>query len=126
MSEADLQELVNAYDNTILYTDYLLHTLIDKLAAIDDRRTAILFISDHGESLGEGGLFMHGMPMAVAPDEQKAIPFIVWESAEDIATRKLDTTGHYNIFHSVLDFMGISSEIYNAEMSVFCKNENDQ
>jgi lipid A ethanolaminephosphotransferase len=69
---------------------------------------------------------MHGMPMAVAPDEQKAIPFIVWESAEDIATRKLDTTGHYNIFHSVLDFMGISSEIYNAEMSVFCKNENDQ
>ena len=126
MSEADLQELVNAYDNTILYTDYLLHTLIDKLAAIDDRRTAILFISDHGESLGEGGLFMHGMPMAVAPDEQKTIPFIVWESAEDIATRKMDTTSHYNIFHSVLDFMGINSEIYNAEMSVFCKDENNQ
>lgn len=119
MSEADLGELVNAYDNTILYTDYLLHTLISELATIADRRTAMLFISDHGESLGEGGLFMHGMPMAIAPEEQMEIPFIVWESAADVDARTMSEVGHYNIFHSVLHFLGIESEIYDADKSVF-------
>lgn len=119
MSEADLQELVNAYDNTILYTDYLLHTLIAELSTLSEHRAAMLFISDHGESLGEGGLFMHGMPMAVAPTEQTAIPFIVWESADDVTTADLPEAGHYHIFHSVLNFLGIDSAIYDAEMSVF-------
>jgi lipid A ethanolaminephosphotransferase len=119
MSEADHSELINAYDNTILYTDYLLHTLIGELSAIEERRAAILFISDHGESLGENGLYMHGMPMAVAPAEQTAIPFIVWENAADIKTDDLEEAGHYHIFHSVLNFFGLESEIYDAEMSVF-------
>lgn len=119
MSEADHSELINAYDNTILYTDYLLHTLIGELSTIKERRAAILFISDHGESLGENGLYMHGMPMAVAPAEQTAIPFIVWENAADIKTADLEEAGHYHIFHSVLNFLGLESEIYDAEMSVF-------
>ncbi|MBR5205651.1 MAG: phosphoethanolamine--lipid A transferase EptA [Alistipes sp.] len=125
MSEADHSELINAYDNTILYTDYLLHTLIGELSTIENRRSAMLFISDHGESLGEGGLYMHGMPMAVAPAEQTAIPFIVWENTSDMTTADLEEAGHYHIFHSVLNFLGLESEIYDAEMSVFRTTNNN-
>lgn len=126
MSDADLSELINAYDNTILYTDYLLHRVIEELSRLENRRVAMLFISDHGESLGEGGLYMHGMPMAVAPTEQTEIPFIVWEAADNLTTTDLSEAGHYNIFHSVLHFLGIESEVFRPEMSVFRDTDSEQ
>ncbi len=122
VSEADNAELLNAYDNSILYTDYILHSVIELLESQTERRAAMLFISDHGESLGEGGLYMHGMPMAIAPREQYEIPFIVWESADDITTRSVERAGHYHIFHSVLSFLGVDSPIYNPEMDIFTSN----
>jgi lipid A ethanolaminephosphotransferase len=126
MSDADLSELINAYDNTILYTDYLLHRVIEELSRLENRRVAMLFISDHGESLGEGGLYMHGMPMAVAPTEQTEIPFIVWEAADNLTTTDLSEAGQYNIFHSVLHFLGIESEVFRPEMSVFRDTDSEQ
>ena len=81
----------------------------------------MLFVSDHGESLGEDGLYMHGMPMAVAPKEQYEIPFIVWENSEDIEARELNEVGHYHVFHSVLSFLGVESEIYDENMNIFQK-----
>jgi lipid A ethanolaminephosphotransferase len=119
MSKADLTELMNAYDNTILYTDYILHSVIEILRSLDCR-SSMLFISDHGESLGENGLYMHGMPMSVAPAEQYEIPFIVWTS-DGSAIKSIEEAEQYHIFHSVLDFLHITSPIYNEEYSVFAK-----
>lgn len=126
MSKADHESLVNAYDNTILYTDYLLHSVIEVLRGVEDRRCAMIYVSDHGESLGEGGLYMHGMPLALAPSEQIEIPFIVWTS-EDVTYSPVDSVGHYHVFHSVLGFMGISTPIYNSSNDIFMTvgTEND-
>ena len=78
-----LDRLINAYDNTIRYTDYLLDGLINTLRDMKDWKTAMIFISDHGESLGENKMFMHGLPMKLAPKVQYEIPFLVWTSEED-------------------------------------------
>ena len=119
MAKADPTELMNAYDNTIVYTDFLVDSVIKTLKSIDSRRCAMLFVSDHGESLGENNLYMHGVPMALAPKEQVEIPYIVWSSEGVESVKPLEEVGHYHTFHSVLDFLGVESEIYNAEMSIF-------
>ena len=119
MAKADPAELMNAYDNTIVYTDYLIDSVIETLRSIPTRRSAMLFVSDHGESLGENNLYMHGVPMALAPKEQVEIPFIVWSSEGTESIKQLEEVGQYHTFHSVLDFLGIESDIYNPELSIF-------
>lgn len=119
MANADPTELMNAYDNTIVYTDYLIDSVIEILRTIPTRRSAMLFVSDHGESLGENNLYMHGVPMALAPKEQIEIPFIVWSSEGTESIKQLEEVGQYHTFHSVLDFLDIESEIYNPELTVF-------
>ena len=119
MSKADHQELVNAYDNTILYTDFLLHSLIEILRDVE-RSSAMIYISDHGESLGEGNIYMHGMVSAsMAPREQLDIPFIVWQSDNGHKLKVISEVGHYHIFHSVMDYLDLRSEIYDEEKSIF-------
>ena len=119
MAKAERAELVNAYDNTILYTDYLLHSVINILRDVKDRTCTMLYISDHGESLGEGGVYMHGMVAAsMAPKEQIDIPFIVWNGS-DRKLKNIDEVGHYHVFHSVMDFLDMRSDFYNEEFSIF-------
>lgn len=124
MAKADKQELTNAYDNTIVYTDYLVHSVIEILREIPERRGCVMFVSDHGESLGEGNLYMHGVPMAVAPKEQVEIPFIVWTSDSNMKVDASREVGQYHVFHSVLSFLGIESPIYDGEMDIFAGNKN--
>ncbi|WP_297868758.1 phosphoethanolamine--lipid A transferase EptA [uncultured Flavobacterium sp.] len=113
-------ELINAYDNTIVYTDYILHKTIESLKQLDSFKSTMLFVSDHGESLGEKNLYMHGIPMSIAPKEQYEIPFIVWVSdSSKKKVKKLETLSQYNVFHSVLNFLHIESPIYNEEMNIF-------
>lgn len=119
MSDADPASLINAYDNTILYTDYLLNSIIELLSQVEGRRSAMIYVSDHGESLGERGLFMHGMPMSMAPSEQVDIPFIVWTSDDATELKPFEEVGHYHVFHSVLGFLGVESEVYNPEYDIF-------
>ena len=120
MAKADRSELINAYDNTILYTDYLLHSVIEVLRRVEDRECAMIYISDHGESLGEGNIYMHGMVAAsMAPKEQTEIPFIVWQNNDTRTLKEHDEVGHYHIFHSVMDWLDMESEFYNEEFSVF-------
>ena len=113
--------LVNAYDNTILYTDFLLDGLINTLRGMEDWKTAMIFISDHGESLGENKMFMHGLPMKLAPKEQYEIPFLVWTS-EGFRAYKSQLPAvleqHY-IFHSVLNLLSIQSPAYNEDYDIF-------
>lgn len=119
MSKADPEELMNAYDNTIVYTDYLIHSVIDLLREIPERRGCVIFVSDHGESLGEGNLYMHGVPMFAAPKEQIEIPFIVWTSDRTMTADPDEKVGQYHVFHSVLHFLGIESPVYDASLDIF-------
>lgn len=119
--EKNVGMLVNAYDNTIRYTDFLLDSLITTLQDMKEWKSAMIFISDHGESLGENKIFMHGMPMKLAPKEQYEIPFLVWTSE---GFRSYKTTlpavleQHY-IFHSVLNLLSIQSPAYNGDYDIF-------
>lgn len=120
LSNASSSELINAYDNTILYTDYLVHSVIETLKNdFPDRRSCVIFISDHGESLGEGGYYMHGLPKSIAPSCQLKIPFIVWTSDDTIKIKDMNSAGHYNIYHSVLNFLGMESPIYDETRNIF-------
>jgi len=113
-------ELYNAYDNTIVYTDYILHAVIDTLKEIKDYKSAMIFISDHGESLGENNLYMHGVDMSFAPKEQYEIPFIVWLSDNnDRRLKCLGTLSQGYIFHSIMNYLSIESPIYNEELNIF-------
>jgi lipid A ethanolaminephosphotransferase len=114
------EELTNAYDNTIVYTDYFLNNVINDLKQLKEYKSAMIFVSDHGESLGEKNLYMHGLPLSLAPKEQYEIPFIVWMS--DNSSKQLKPNGSLtqnHVFHSVLNYLGIQSPVYNEEMNIF-------
>ena len=119
--EKNIGMLVNAYDNTIVYTDYLLDGLINTLSSMDDRKTAMLFISDHGESLGENKIFMHGLPQRLAPKEQYEIPFLVWTSPNfrNYRTNLPAVLEQHYIFHSVLNLLSIKSPAYDKDYDIF-------
>ncbi|MEM6162238.1 phosphoethanolamine transferase EptA [Erwinia sp. P6884] len=77
------QQLVNTYDNTVLYVDYIVDKAIGILKKHQDRFTSnLVYLSDHGESLGENGAYLHGLPYAIAPDQQKHIPMLIWLSPD--------------------------------------------
>lgn len=113
-------ELMNAYDNTIVYTDYILSKLISDLKGLKSYKTAMIFVSDHGESLGEKNLYMHGLPLSIAPKEQYEIPFIAWASDSSVKHFEPGTilSQHY-VFHSVLHFLNIQSPVYNKDLNIF-------
>lgn len=113
-------ELVNAYDNTIVYTDYILYNVIEDLKQLKEYKSAMIFVSDHGESLGEKNLYMHGLPLSLAPKEQYDIPFIVWTSDNSLKQLKTENSLSQNhVFHSVLNFLGIQGPVYNEELNIF-------
>ena len=121
--EKNVSRLVNAYDNTIRYTDFLLDSLINTLRDMKDWKSAMIFISDHGESLGENKMFMHGLPMRLAPKVQYEIPFLVWTSTDFRRYKTSDElpqvlNQHY-IFHSVLNLLSIHSPAYNSNFDIF-------
>ena len=113
------QELFNAYDNTIVYTDYILSSIIDNLKELKQFKSTMIFVSDHGESLGEKNLYMHGLPLGIAPKEQYEIPFLVWVSDDTMKLKPNNTLCQNNVFHSVLNFLSLQSPIYNEEMNIY-------
>jgi lipid A ethanolaminephosphotransferase len=130
-------QILNAYDNTILYTDYFLHKTIDLLKRNERKyNTMMLYFSDHGESLGENGVFLHGLPYVIAPDEQKRVPFILWLSRqyasgyglsrECLIRHRDDLYSHDNIFHSLLGGFGVGTEVYREDRDIFrqCETGN--
>lgn len=123
-------QIVNVYDNTLVYTDYVLAQVINELKSVsDDYNVMLTYISDHGESLGEGGLYLHGTPYAIAPKEQTQVPWLLWmpnqyakqkgintQCLEDKA--KSNTLSHDNLFHSLLGLYGVSSQVQNPELDI--------
>lgn len=120
------QELINAYDNTILYTDYFLNQVIELLKEQQDSPALMIYISDHGESLGEYGQYLHGTPKAFAPDVQTTIPFVMWMSEQFKSSHKISNkkftqkTKHSqeNVFHTILGAFKTKSESYKKELDV--------
>jgi len=130
LHQCDAADIVNGYDNTLLYTDFFLGRVIDFLAkAQETHDTAMLYVSDHGESLGEGGLFLHGMPYAIAPDVQTRVPFIMWMSPAFKTARHIDEAclrahagqpvSHDNLFHSLLGVFDTRTGVYDRTLDIF-------
>ena len=123
MSKVSQEELFNAYDNSIVYTDWMIHSVIETLRGLG-RRSCVLFVSDHGESLGENNLYMHGVPYSMAPREQLEIPFVVWTSDPSLQLKDIPKVGQYHVFHTVLSFFKVDSPIFDENMSIFTNSEN--
>ena len=121
-NECKNQEVENAYDNTILYTDYFINSSIDFLSQYKDRfDVSLLYISDHGESLGEKGVYLHGLPYYFAPKAQKHVPMIYWspsinkEKFNIIKKKSKMQLSHDFIFHSLLGIFDVKTKIYNGK-----------
>ncbi len=121
------EELINAYDNTILYTDYILDSLI-KILQKENLNSFLIYASDHGESLGENGLYLHGVPIQFAPKEQTHIPFFLWHSDSYKKNNKikiLDTKtniSHENFPHTILESLKIKSKTLQKDKSLIQLN----
>ena len=116
---ADAAAIVSPAANSIVYTDWIIHSVIRTLREIPDRRGCVLFVSDHGESLGENDLYMHGVPMAMAPKEQLEIPYVVWTSDPGLRVKDLAEVGQYSVYHTVLRFLGIQTPVYDPQLDIF-------
>lgn len=125
------EALVNTYDNTLVHTDQVLAEAIGLLRGYSAHRdVALIYVSDHGESLGERGMYLHGTPYFIAPREQTQVPMVMWFSTEFSHNAGLDLAcmrgnalhraySHDNVFHSLLGLFGVSSTVYQRDLDVF-------
>lgn len=130
-SECTTDEVVNAYDNSIVETDHVLARTIDILEASDKVIPAMVFMSDHGESLGENGLYLHSAPMFMAPDQQRRVPFVMWMDKDFSETLAIDQpclkagatakTSHDNLFHTVLGLLNIETTVRDPALDLTAK-----
>lgn len=119
LTQCSTEEIVNAYDNTIAYTDWFLAQAIDLLDATDRVIPALYYVSDHGESLGEGGLYLHGTPRFMAPEYQTRVPMVIWMSERFRASLAIDKeclkaaatnpVSHDNMFSTVLGMVDVTT-----------------
>jgi len=125
LENCSTEEIGNAYDNAILYTDYFLSKVINLLKQnTKEFEAAMFYVSDHGESLGENGLYLHGLPYIMAPEAQTHVPAVMWFGDNFQLNRKLlkskstDKYSHDNIYHTVLGFMEVETESYNIALDI--------
>lgn len=129
------EEIVNVYNNTIYYTAQNLANLIEQLRALSDvYNVTIIYMSDHGESLGENGIYLHAAPYRFAPEGQVKVPFMIWMDNQTAENLKIDRAcmmqylnrpySHDNLFHTALGVLGISTAVYKPELDVLeaCRN----
>jgi lipid A ethanolaminephosphotransferase len=126
LQECSKEEITNTYDNIIVYSDYFLNKLITMLETNQTNYdTAMLYISDHGESLGEHGVYLHAMPYFIAPKEQIHIPWIMWFSKDfkikrqHLSLQLNNKLSHDNLFHSILGLYQIKTSLYDPKLDIF-------
>lgn len=129
LSQCSREQVSNSYDNALLYTDHLLAGGIDLLQELVPRYdTALLYVSDHGESLGEKGLYLHGLPYSIAPAEQTRVPMVMWLSPGFAARNRLDPAclrtqaarpiSHDNLFHTVLGLLDVNTSVRDQTLDL--------
>ncbi|MCX2683071.1 phosphoethanolamine--lipid A transferase [Campylobacter sp. MIT 21-1685] len=120
------EALENTYDNTLLYTDYLLSQIIALLKEQKDYESALLYLSDHGESLGENGIYLHAIPYFIAPKYQTHIPVIFWSNQADLMKRASQHShfaiSHDNLFSTLLGFFQVQTSLYEDEFDLLSPN----
>ncbi|WP_242204526.1 MULTISPECIES: phosphoethanolamine--lipid A transferase [unclassified Pseudomonas] len=130
LNNCSRESIVNGYDNTLVYTDHVLSSLIDVLRSNQDKvDTAMLYLSDHGESLGEYNLFLHGTPYMLAPEQQKHVAMLAWFSDNYQKAYSVDThclqmsrdkpLSQDNLFHSMLGLLEVKSKVYQPGLDMF-------
>lgn len=130
LNNCSRESIVNGYDNTLVYTDHVLSSLIDVLRANQDKAdTAMLYLSDHGESLGEYNLFLHGTPYMLAPEQQKHVAMLAWFSdryqqafsvdAHCLQQSRDKPLSQDNLFHSMLGLLQVKTKVYNPALDLF-------
>lgn len=128
LEDCSQAEISNAYDNSIRYTDYFLSQVIDYLSEESGEfATAMLYLSDHGESLGESGIYLHGFPYALAPEVQKHVPMIFWSDTEFSKVKNKLAKGNFvhqrfsqdNLFHTLLGLMDVRTGVYKPALDMF-------
>jgi lipid A ethanolaminephosphotransferase len=129
LQQCTQEEIVNAFDNALLYTDHVLASLIAHLKQHEDRvDSAMIYVSDHGESLGENNLYLHGMPYAIAPDVQTQVPMVMWSSSgmtkntgmdlQCLLRRARAPAAHDHLFHTVLGLLDVKTSLYEHQWDV--------
>ena len=114
------EEISNSYDNAILYTDYFLSRVINFLKSYSTSyQTSMIYMSDHGESLGENGLYLHGLPYFMAPDTQTHIAGLLWFGDDRFNTIDGDKSySHDNLFHTLLGLYSVKTKVYNYKLDI--------
>ncbi|WP_317984044.1 phosphoethanolamine transferase [Affinibrenneria salicis] len=128
------QELLNTYDNTLRYTDYVVDAYIKKLKSYANYNVALLYVSDHGESLGEQGIYLHGSPYKIAPEGQTHVPLLLWLSPDYMASQGINgqclqkaareqAFSHDNVFHTLLSMLNVRTQVYDRGLDILapCK-----
>ncbi len=127
MENCTREEIGNAYDNAILYTDYFLSEVIGLLKQNSkDFETAMIYMSDHGESLGENGLYLHGLPYFMAPDTQKHVGAVMWFGEgphahidqNTLRAKSAQAYSHDNLFHTILGIMEVKTSVYDKNKDI--------
>jgi len=133
LEKCSVEEINNAYDNVILYTDYFLSKVIGLLKKNNEKyQTSMIYMSDHGESLGEKGLYLHGLPYFMAPSAQTHVGAMMWfgdktqESLnmEQIKKNANEKYSHANLFHTILGLMKIDTSLYKKKLDILENNTN--
>lgn len=126
LEKCSVEEINNAYDNAILYTDYFLTQVIQLLEENSaEFETAMFYMSDHGESLGEKGLYLHGLPYLLAPDEQTHVGSFLWFGdsfkidQQKFVKRSADDLSHDNLFHTILGLLEIETTVYDKTLDIY-------
>ncbi|MBB2776248.1 UNVERIFIED_ORG: lipid A ethanolaminephosphotransferase [Comamonas terrigena] len=123
------QQIANSYDNALRYTDHVLAQTIDFLAGLQATHdTALIYVSDHGESLGENGIYLHGLPYSIAPKVQTHVPMVMWFSPGFAERRALDLAclqqvaqekaSHDHLFHTVLSLLDVRTQVHEASLDL--------
>jgi len=128
LGKCSREQIVNSYDNAVLYTDHFLSQAIQRLRAQTSHDAALIYLSDHGESLGENGIYLHGLPYSIAPREQTEVPMVMWMTPGFAATAGVDPAcletraqqpaSHDNLFHSLLGLMSVTTSVYDKSLDL--------
>ena len=128
LGKCSREQIVNSYDNAVLYTDHFLSQTIQRLREQTSHDAAMMYLSDHGESLGENGIYLHGLPYSIAPREQTEVPMVMWMTPGFAATAGVDPAclaqraqqpaSHDNLFHSLLGLMSVSTSVYDKSLDL--------
>ena len=127
LQKCSIEEIVNAYDNALYYTDHFLNETIELLKKFPEDEVAMFYMSDHGESLGENGVYLHGMPYILAPKEQTHVGAMAWFggayegrlNVELLKANTLKSVSHDNIFHTLLGLFEVKTSVYDKSNDLF-------